>query len=63
MLDLKKLETEMGIGSLDELVNIMIRVTNEHRLVLRDTGWDIRGERSDTCCDAVLRQNYGDKIA
>jgi hypothetical protein len=42
--DLKRLKTEMGIGGLDELVNIMIRVTDEHRQVLRDTGWDMRGE-------------------
>ena len=42
--DLKRLKTEIGIGSLDELINIMIRVTNEHRLVLGDTGWNTRGE-------------------
>jgi len=39
--DLKRLRTDMGIGGLDELVNIMIQVTNEHRQVLGDTGWDI----------------------
>ena len=53
MQNLKKLKTEMGMGSLDELVNIMIRVTNEHRQVLGDTGWDMRGEESDTCCDTA----------
>ena len=42
--DLKRLKTDMGMGSLDELVNIMIQVTNEHRLVLGDTGWDMWGE-------------------
>jgi hypothetical protein len=42
--ELKRLKTDMGIGGLDELVNIMIQVTNEHRQVLRNTGWNIRGE-------------------
>ena len=41
---LKSLKTEMGIGGLDELVNIMIQVTDEHSQVLGDTGWNIRGE-------------------
>jgi hypothetical protein len=41
---LKRLKTDMGIGGLDELVNIMIRVTDEHRQVLRETGWNMRGE-------------------
>ena len=35
---LKRLKTEMGIGGLDELVNIMIQVTDEHRQVLQNTG-------------------------
>jgi hypothetical protein len=35
---LKRLKIEMGIGGLDELVNIMIQVTDEHRQVLRDIG-------------------------
>ena len=39
--DLKRLRTDMGIGGLDELVKIMIRVTDEHRQVLRDTGWEV----------------------
>ena len=37
--DLKRLKTDMGIGGLDELVNIMIRVTDGHRQALGDTGW------------------------
>jgi hypothetical protein len=41
---LKRLKTEMGIGGLDELVNIMIQITDEHRQVLQNTGWDMRGE-------------------
>jgi hypothetical protein len=36
---LKQLKTEMGLNSLDTLINTMIRVTNEHRLVFKDTGW------------------------
>jgi hypothetical protein len=42
--DLKRLKTDMGIGGLDELVNIMIRVTDEPRQVLGGTGWNMRGE-------------------
>ena len=42
--DMKRLKTDMGIGGLDELVNIMIQVTDEHRQVLQNTGWDMRGE-------------------
>ena len=41
---LKRLKTDMGIGGLDELVNIMIQVTDEHRQVLQNTGWNMRGE-------------------
>ena len=43
--NLKRLMTEMGIGSLDDLINTMIRVTNEHRFVLKETGWDIYSKR------------------
>jgi hypothetical protein len=50
---LKRLKTDMGIAGLDELVNIMIRVTNKHRLVLGGTGWNMKGEGSDTCCDTA----------
>ena len=45
---LRRLKTDMGIGGLDELVNIMIQVTNEHRQVLQNTGWNIRGEVGET---------------
>jgi hypothetical protein len=41
---LKRLKTDMGIGGLDELVNIMIQVTDEHRKFLQNTGWNMRGE-------------------
>jgi hypothetical protein len=36
---LKGLKIEMGLNSLDTLINTMIRVTNEHRLVCRNAGW------------------------
>jgi hypothetical protein len=42
--NLKRLMTEMGIGSLDKLVNIMIRLTDEHRLLLREVGWKFKTE-------------------
>ena len=37
--DLKRLKTDMGTGRLNELVNIMIRVTDEPRQFLGGTGW------------------------
>ena len=43
--DLNRLMTEMGIGSLDDLVKTMIRVTNEHRFILKGSGWDIYSKR------------------
>ena len=46
--DLKRLRTDMGIGGLDELINVMIRLTDEHRLVLGDKGWNMRGEMGET---------------
>ena len=36
---LKRLKMEMGLNSLDALINTMIRITNEHRLVFKDTDW------------------------
>ncbi len=36
---LKRMKLEMGLNSLDSLINTMIRVTNEHRLVFKDPGW------------------------
>jgi len=38
--DLQKLGSEIGITSLDELINIMLRVTNEHRLVYKRIDWN-----------------------
>ena len=37
--ELKRLMGEMAEGSLDGLINTMIRFTVEYRLVLKDTGW------------------------
>jgi hypothetical protein len=37
--NLKHLKKEMGLNSLDALINTMIRVTNEHRLFYKNTGW------------------------
>jgi hypothetical protein len=36
---LKRLKIEMGLNSLDTLINTMIRVTNEHRLIYKNIGW------------------------
>jgi hypothetical protein len=36
---LKQLKLEMGLNSLDSLINVMTRVTNEHRLVFKNKGW------------------------
>jgi hypothetical protein len=38
--DLKRLKTEMGLTSLDDLINTMIRVTGEYRFVLKGVGWN-----------------------
>ena len=44
--NLKQLKTEMGLNSLDTLINTMIRVTNERRLVFKDTGWIVPPKNS-----------------
>jgi hypothetical protein len=44
--NLKQLKTEMGLNSLDTLITTMIRVTNEHRLVFKDTGWIVPPKNS-----------------
>ena len=43
--ELKKLMADMAEGSLDGLINTMIRFTVEYRLVLKDTGWDSPRQR------------------
>jgi hypothetical protein len=37
--DLKRLMTEMGLSSLDDLVNTRIRVTDEYRFVYKGGSW------------------------
>ena len=37
--DLKRLMTEICLGSLDDLVNTMIRVTDEYRFVFKGGSW------------------------
>ena len=44
--DLKQLKTEMGLNSLDTLINTLVRVTNEHRLVFKNTGWIVPPKNS-----------------
>jgi hypothetical protein len=39
---LKRLNAEIGLNSLDALINTMIRITNEHRLVFKDSGWIVQ---------------------
>ena len=38
--NLKRLKSEMGLASLDDLINEMIRVTDEYRIVLKGAGWN-----------------------
>jgi hypothetical protein len=42
---LKRLKTEMGLNSLDTLINTMIRVTDESRLVFKRTGWIVPAKK------------------
>lgn len=37
--DLKRLMGQMGMGSLDDLITSMIRLTDAHRLNLKECGW------------------------
>ncbi len=39
--NLKRLKTEMGLASLDDLINTMIRLTDEYRFVLKGAGWHV----------------------
>ncbi len=43
--ELKRLMADMAESSLDELINTMIRITAEYRLVLKDTGWSTPRQR------------------
>lgn len=37
--DLKRIKTDMGLSCLDELINTMIRLTDEYRFIIKETGW------------------------
>ena len=43
--DLKRLMKQMGKASLDDLIFSMIRITDAHRLGLKDFGWDFYRKR------------------
>ena len=43
--ELKRLMADMAENSLDGLINTMIRITGEYRLVLKDTGWSTPRQR------------------
>ena len=43
--ELKRLMADMAESSLDELINTMIRITAEYRLVFKDTGWSTPRQR------------------
>jgi hypothetical protein len=43
--DLKRLRTQMGAGSLDELLVRMIQLTDAHRLGLKEVGWSVFQKR------------------
>ena len=43
--ELKRLMADMAESNLDELINTMIRITAEYRLVLKDTGWSTPRQR------------------
>jgi hypothetical protein len=43
--ELKRLMADMAESSLDELINTMVRITAEYRLVLKDTGWSTPRQR------------------
>ncbi|MDY6990178.1 MAG: hypothetical protein SWQ30_19220 [Thermodesulfobacteriota bacterium] len=44
---LRRLKIEMGESSLDDLINTMIRITYEYRVVLKDPGWNTSLEKRD----------------
>jgi hypothetical protein len=37
--NLKRLKKVMGLSCLDELLNTMIRLTDEYRFIIKETGW------------------------
>ena len=43
--DLKKIMRQSGIGSIDDMINSMIQITESHRLWLKEVGWESNFER------------------
>jgi len=43
--DLKRLMLQMGLGSLDDLIEAMIRMMDAHRMGLKDAGWYVHSRR------------------
>ena len=43
--DLKKMMRLSGIGSIDDMIVNMIQITESHRLLLKEVGWEGRLER------------------
>ena len=37
--NLKRLKADMGLACLDQLINVMIRITDEYRFIIKRTGW------------------------
>ncbi len=37
--NLKRLKNETGLGSIDGLLDSMIKIMDDHRLKLKNTGW------------------------
>ena len=56
---LRRLKTEMGESSLDDLINTMIRITYEYRVVLKDTGWNTSLQKRDDQNDCRIENDAG----
>lgn len=41
VVNLKRLVSETGKGSIDDLIMTMIRLTDAHRTSMKETGWKI----------------------
>jgi hypothetical protein len=43
--DLNRLKAQMGKGSLDDMITMMIRLTDTYRLGLKEKGWHVHSKR------------------
>jgi hypothetical protein len=43
--DLNRLKAQMGKGSLDDMITMMIRLTDTYRLGLKEEGWYVHSKR------------------